>query len=164
MMNTAQEIGCKIIDKAASHVGEKEATGHNDGSAIKVYQDYIQSDSPFDPYCAKFASYVVGMTLVQSGVSVPHVHTASSSAIVTWGKDHGTILSHDKVRPGDLYIIEGGEGPEASDGKPYHHTTIVEVATPTEVHTIEGNYRNGVNRNIRQWDEGAFVRPYVLKG
>lgn len=162
MGNTSPEIGKKIRDKALSHLGEHEQpSGSNRGPEVERYLDYVGLEGG-NPWCAAFASYCTGTTLEQSGLKLTHVHSGSSSAIVSWGMQHGQIIARDKVQSGDLYILEGGDGPKAADGKQYFHTAVVNVVTTAGIHTIEGNYKNSVAGNIREWGKGKFVRPFVI--
>ena len=161
-------IGKNIVSKAISHIDEAECpSGSNSGPEINRYLEYAGVDTHLPAsekaWCASFASYIIGMTLLQMGLkALPHPNTASSHEMVNWGIRHGTIIEDTKdAQPGDAVVLEGGEGEEAQDGKSYHHTLILESVGADGLHCISGNDEDRVRRSVRPFAGSTILRPYV---
>lgn len=165
---TATLIGKNIVSKAISHMGETECpVGSNSGLDINRYLEYAGVDTSLPAsekaWCASFASFIIGMTLLQMGLkALRHPNTASSHEMVNWGIAHGTIIDDTKeAQPGDAVVLEGGEGEEAQDGKSYHHTLLLEYVSADGLHCISGNDADRVRRSIRPFAGSTILRPYV---
>lgn len=165
---TAALIGKNIVNKAISHIGEMECpAGSNSGPQVNCYLEYVGVDTAMPAsekaWCASFASYIIGMTLLQMALKgAPHPNTASSHEMVNWGIRNGTII-HDpkKALPGDVVVLAGGDGEAAEDGKSYHHTLLLEYVRLDGLHCIAGNDGDMVRRNVRPFAGSTILRPYV---
>ena len=90
-MMTAQQVGKNIVSKAISHIGEREQPlGSNSGPEVNRYLEYAGVDTNLPAadksWCASFASYIIGMTLLQMALQASaHPDTASSHEMVMMG-------------------------------------------------------------------------------
>ena len=151
-------LGQKIAAKAASHIGEhEEPMGSNTGPFVNQCLAYVGA-APAEPWCAAFACYVVGSVLTESGQPArSHPKTASSGAVVAWGKAQNRVIGAAAAQPGDLGMVRDAASPTG-----YRHTTIIErVISRGMVTTIEGNEGDAVKRCTRMAVDLTLVRPYV---
>lgn len=161
-------IGKNIVSKAISHIGEMECPmGSNSGREVNRYLEYagvdISAPASEKAWCASFACYIIGMTLLQMALSLLHPNTPSSHEMVNWGINHDTIIADPKrALPGDVVILAGGDGEAAQDGKSYHHTLLLESVGTDGLHCIAGNDGDQVRRSLRPFAGCTILRPYVL--
>lgn len=132
----------KLVVVAASQVGVRE-TKPNDGPEIREYLR-TTGNKAGDPWCAAFVAWCAKQAFPEGGWLLPL--TASCHALFEAGKKHGMVY-HDPL-PNDVMIVYF---PTLSR---YAHTGIVTSATPSEIHTIEGN----TNPNGGREGYGVFER------
>lgn len=159
---TAQEIGARILAKVLSHLGEREATGKNDGPYAKRYLAYV-GITWADSWCAAFASACTGWMLDQMGLqSMVRLKTASSHMAVDWALQHHTLQTAQTAVPGDWVILKGGSGDPAQNGVSYHHTAVLEWIEGELCAWVGGNTSNAVARGKSHLSDVTLLRPYIL--
>ena len=163
-MFTPVQIGANILKKALSHLGEHETPlGSNQGVEVNKYLQYVGMP-PGNQWCACFASYCTGMTLLQMDCHANVLRTASSHEAVNWAIQHHTVQTSESAVLGDWAILRGGSGEHAADGRAYEHTTLVEridVAAGV-AHLVSGNWHDSVARSVEPLAGLTILRPYVL--
>ena len=138
----ADPLGLKAVAVAETFLGQKEATGHNDGKFVNMVQDFVGKGLHGEPWCACFASYCIKLaaTILGLGPSIPFMpRSASSSQIYSWAKHHGKLL----VTPiaGCIGLVKGDP---AHVGKTHHHTFLVRSVHEDLVSSIDGNSHDQV--------------------
>jgi hypothetical protein len=151
----------RALQIAKRHVGEREATGRNDGPAVRFWQRLVAKGYTWldnQPWCVCFATGVVHLAGKELGVSPRLPLNASSSSLYAWAKRNGKLLP--KPVDGCIGIVRrGGAGDHdggANAGKTHVHTFVVHTAYPNgTLATIEGNFRNSVCWNQRRAPYGC---------
>ena len=164
VMFTAKQIGANILAKIQSHAGQhEEPMGSNSGPNVNNKLAYVGL-APGDPWCAAEASYDTGHVLEEMGLShLTHLATGSSHEAVNWALRHGTKRDATTCVSGDWLIEAGGDGEPASDGKSYHHTTILDyVDADGTCHWIGGNTGDRVATGTCRIEDCFLLRAYVL--
>ena len=171
-MITEKQVSHNILAKVLSHLGESEKPHNsNSGPQVNTYLEYagVDTSAPANQkeWCASFASYVVGMTLLQMGLpQVQHPVTPSSHEMVNWGIEHDTIITDvGDALPGDIVVLIGGNGEAATNGISYHHTTLLEWTQGSRVGWIGGNTAfedtgGAVARGESDFSDVTIFRPY----
>lgn len=139
-------LGEAAVEVAKTKLGEKEATGKNDGPFVRMLQRWVAAgDSWLDgqPWCACFASWCVYQAASKMGSKPKMPKSASSTSLYAWFKKNGKLSA---PAPGCIGLLKGTGG---SSGKTHHHTFLVEAIEGEYVHGIDGNYKNAVGRSKR---------------
>ena len=119
----------QALSNAASQIGVRELTGHNDGKDVAKYRNGISNGAP---WCASFVSWCYKGNDVFG-------HQPSVSGIMMAADQKGLYAKKGSYIPkaGDIMIQKNGAS----------HTGIVEsVDSDGTIHTIEGNASNQVKR------------------
>lgn len=143
------EMNKKIADIAASQVGQKEATGHNDGAVVRKYQAATNLDPDSWPWCAAFVCWVI-----REWLKAPEVVTWLNLKVRTpedwrpktpraWGFNDWAqtrpattqiIDRADKAQPGDIVMFT------------FSHVGIVVSDNGKSIQTVEGNTNGSGSR------------------
>lgn len=150
----------RSLQIAKKHIGEREATGRNDGAAVRFWQRLVAKGYAWldgAPWCACFATGVVHLAAKELGIVPQLPLDASSSSLYRWAKKHGKLLP--KPVNGCIGLVRrGGSGDHdggANAGKSHIHTFLVHDAPPSGVLvTIEGNFKNATSWNKRKANSG----------
>lgn len=164
-------LGVRALQAALSRLTVREATGRNDGDAIKAFfagatrrgPDGVERLTGWTPgweWCAAFASWSC-WSVLRAGDVAPHGWRIAVHELVTDARARGTWREAGYCpSPGDLAILpRGGEDPRHG-GK--GHVGVVEIVTPDGVSCIDGNSTNqGVQRVKRS---RADVVGWIARG
>lgn len=139
---------------AKRYVGQREATGRNDGPLPRLVQRYIAKGAAWldgQPWCVCWAIYCVDTAAKELGQRSRLPRTASSSSLYTWFQQNGLLLASPE--PGCIGMVIGGP-------TGHSHTFLVhDIQTPYVI-GVDGNYRNAVGwskRLIAECDYGPIV-------
>jgi hypothetical protein len=157
----------RVVAEARSHIGEREATGHNDGPFVRR----VLGGEEGLAWCAAFVLRVyewAGFALPVNFWTCRRVSTLFAEL-----DERGAVLSaHDLPAPGDLAFWLGHA--HASAGPSGHVGVVVETGTMTvlerdqwrtvrTIDVVEGNSGNAVR--LRRYLHGepgqptAYARP-----
>lgn len=148
----------KAVDFASAHLGEKEATGNNDGPFVEGLQAWLDKGTGWmhlQPWCACFASWCIDQASDMLGVKPRLPRLGSTTDIYNWFKNNGMLL--DQPTPYCIGMLKGDGGVR---GKSHHHTFFVESIDGEFVNGIDGNWQNAVSRThhaIKDCDFGPIV-------
>lgn len=141
----------RSLQIAKRHVGEREATGRNDGAAVRFWQRLVAKGATWldnQPWCVCFATGVVYLAGKELGISPALPLNASSSSLYAWAKREGQLLPGPVE--GCIGVVRAPKGGSAG-GKSHTHTFLVHTVQPEGVLvTVEGNFRNSVGWNRRR--------------
>lgn len=145
-------LAAAAVKIALSHVGEREATGHNDGK----YVDELEKKFGLhrDPWCAMEATNDIMLAAKELGVT-PILHkSASSTEIFHQAKQKGLLLS--RPIPHCIGLLKGNGG---TPGKDHHHTFLVVSIDEKAgvVHSVDGNWGNKVSLPVHKISDCDFV-------
>ncbi|HYF39964.1 MAG TPA: hypothetical protein VD930_09765 [Gemmatimonadales bacterium] len=145
----------RTLQLAKQYVGQREATGRNDGWFPRLVQRFVAKGSRWldnQPWCVCYATYVIHTAAKELGIKPAFPNSASSSQVYAWAKQHGKLLRAPV--PGCVGLVRrGGQGDQDGRndaGKTHIHTFIVHDIQGTTLITTEGNYRNSVCWNKRR--------------
>lgn len=147
-----EQLAAAAVKLALADVGDKEATGNNDGA----YVDAIEK--PFGerhaPWCAMFATSKIQFAAQALGIKTVLHESESSTDIYHQGKSKGLLLS--KPIPNCIGLLKGDGG---TPGKDHHHTFLVVSidAAAGVVHSVDGNWGNAVSRPVHKISDCDFV-------
>lgn len=133
----------RSLQIAKSKLGEKEATGRNDGAFPRLVQRYIAKGAAWldnQPWCVCFAVWCVHLAAKDIGKVSTLPYTASSSSLYRWYKKNGLLLDHPV--PGCVGMVKGGR-------TGHQHTFLVHDVRNGEVIGVDGNYKNAVSWSKR---------------
>lgn len=170
----------RTLQVAKRHLGEHEATGHNDGKLPSFVQRWVAKGQAWldrQPWCACFATWAIHSAaneLRREGVAVdgPRIPPcASSSSLYRWFQANHWL---SKPLPGRVGLVRGG-----STG--HSHTFLIhDIVRPTvsgqlsvlggsldpsavlptdRVIGVDGNYHNAVSwsrRRVADVDAGTI--------
>ena len=148
----------RVVQAAESQLGVRELTGSNDGVPA---ERYMRGDEL--AWCAAFVLWcydVAGQPMyssVREYYSLRNVQRMEDS-MKARGVWYGPAL-YDVVEPGDVVFFGSRIGSDAGPGR---HVGVVEQASYTGVHTIEGNVSDGVRRMSYAFGDPkitGFARP-----
>lgn len=149
----------KALQIAKAKVGQREATGRNDGPFVRLLQRWAAKGGVWldnQPWCVMYATWAVWEAARVLGTTSLIPERASSSRLYAWAKKHGRLLK----RPVDGCIglvRRGGAGDQdgsANRGKTHIHCFLVHTVEPSgRLVTLEGNWRNSVGWNHRKTSE-----------
>jgi hypothetical protein len=150
-----EELAQKSLAFAMKYLGQKEATGNNDGQFVNMIQEWVGgSDEHGAPWCACFASWCIYMTAADLSIKPKIIKTDSSTDFYAWGKKNNMLLS--QPIPGCLGLIKGNGG---NPDKTHHHTfrvISVDLSVGTVV-SIDGNWGNAVAKTDHRIQDCDFV-------
>jgi hypothetical protein len=135
-----------IVQIAEGQVGQAEQPlGSNNGPAIAMYRSAVAGAEPGEPWCAQFASWVAkqaGIPLGDQGQGFSAV-----SQIWSWAEQTGRAIPNGPgvvPQPGDLIVF--GDA---------HVGIVTGVQANGDIDTVEGNFNNQVEDNVRSPDEAT---------
>lgn len=151
----------RTLQVAKRFVGASENIGPNRGTVIERFQLFIGRWMIAQPWCVAFSVYCVYRAANELKMGTDLLKTASSSALYTWAKRHGRLLT--KPEAGCILLVRaGGAGDSdgrADHGKSHIHCGLVHtVEADGTLVTIEGNFGNKVKWNRRRATGLDFVR------
>jgi len=146
----------RSLQIAKRHVGEREATGRNDGAAVRFWQRLVAKGYSWldnQPWCVCFATGVVYLAGKELGVTPELPLNASSSSLYAWAKRQGKLLPQPV--DGCIGVVRAPVGGSA-EGRSHTHTFLVHTVHPNGVlASVEGNFRNAVGWNQRRVPYGC---------
>lgn len=149
-MQQNEVLAQAALKLALSHVGEKEATGNNDGAFVDAIE------KPFGErhaaWCAMYATSMIKFAAKALGIATILHPSESSTEIFHQGKTKGLLLA--KPIPGCIGLLKGNGG---TPGKDHHHTFLVVSVDGTLVHSVDGNWGNAVSRPVHMIRDCDFV-------
>jgi hypothetical protein len=140
----------KIADIATSQVGQKEATGRNDGSVVRKYQGTTNLEPGGWPWCAAFVCWVIREWLkdekAQKWLNLKHrtpedwrPKTARAWGFDDWAAKRPAtteiIDRSEKAKPGDIVMFT------------FSHVGIVVSDNGKSIQTVEGNTNGAGSRD-----------------
>jgi hypothetical protein len=144
------KLAAAAVQIALSHVGMREATGHNDGTFVDTLEKKFGTRG--QPWCAMYATECIFEAAAKLGVKTKLHKSMSSSEIYHQGKAQGLSLSTPV--PYCLGLVKGG-----TQGRDHHHTFFVLSVDKKAgiVHTVDGNYGNAVMKTSHPISACDFV-------
>ncbi|MEZ5101351.1 MAG: peptidoglycan-binding protein [Thermoleophilia bacterium] len=147
-------LGTLVVATAQRHLAAdpREVGGANRGPWVRLYMD--GNEGPDYPWCAGFATYVLGQACRSAGRD-PVVRTYLCDDIARWGKAVGAFLpspgrpARRRITPGSVFLKRAQTG-----DLEYAHCGIVVEADRDAFTTIEGNSN----------DDGSFDGYEVCAG
>jgi hypothetical protein len=145
-----QSLADAALKIALANVGQKEATGNNDGAFVNMVQEFV-GGKPEDgaPWCACFRSWC----MAQAGKPVTP-KSDSSTWLYGYAEKNGLLLSNPV--PGCTGLVKGNGG---SAGKSHHHTFAV-ISINLEqgvIDTVDGNWGNAVSKTQHRIKDCDFM-------
>lgn len=142
------------LQVAINNIGQKEATGHNDGAFVEMLEFwYYGRHGVGAPWCDIFRSWCMNQAAQTLGIKLVTPKCDSSSGTYAFAKAHGLLLSAPEVGCTGLLRGDGG-----SPGKTHHHTFVVEGVHTGYVASVDGNESNSVCRASHQIDQCDWVK------
>lgn len=138
------------LEEAIANIGIMEASGHNDGIAIRKFQENI-SWLEGKAWCASFVSYCFKVAAEKEGIPRLFRHEPSVNKLAELAKEKGWYITKDP-EPGDVFLILDSENWNKS------HTGFVKEAKKDEIKTVEGNFKNQV---YSRWLDKQRIAAYM---
>lgn len=138
---SSSTIAGNALRIAATQLGVREATGHNDGPAVESYLRSVGLGKGY-AWCASFVYWCFNQAAKEAGVPNPLPQTGG--VLDHLSKTKGAIVH--TPQPGDVFIMDFGEGKG--------HTGIVKEVRADKIFTIEGNTNIEGSRN----GDGVYER------
>jgi hypothetical protein len=134
----AGAAGQRALAAAQTAIGiTEDPPGSNDGPGLAIFRSSTAGAQAGQPWCAYFASWAA----LQAGAPVGDNGQGSGSVegIADWAGRTGRLMPPGSTpAPGDLVLFGG------------RHVGVVEAVNPDgTLQTVEGNYRNSVQRVTR---------------
>lgn len=131
----------RSLQVAKRFVGQREATGRNDGRLPRLVQRWVAAGARWldgQPWCACFATYCVHTAARELGVKVRMPASASSSALYRWFVANGARMTVPVA--GCVGLIRGGR-------TGHEHTFLVHAVNlrAGSVVGVDGNWKNAVS-------------------
>jgi hypothetical protein len=151
-MKQNDKLAAAAVQIALSHVGQREATGNNDGTFVDALEKKFGEKGA--PWCAMYATDCISQAAARLGIKTVLARSESSTNLFHQGKDKGLLLQ--KPIPYCLGLIRGSGG---TPGKDHHHTFLVVSvdAVAGIVHGVDGNWQNAVSRTVHPIAACDFV-------
>lgn len=142
-------MNSEIADIATSQVGQKEATNHNDGPAVRKFQNATNLDPGGWPWCAAFVCWCIREwlrdPLAVKWLALKHTDpdmwrpvTASAWGFADWSHNRPNttqLLSPDETaKKGDIVMFT------------FSHVGIVVSDNGKTIQTVEGNTNGSGSR------------------
>lgn len=147
----------EAMKEAISHLGEKEASGRNDGPFVESIEGWFygpRGAKTKAPWCAIFRSKCDADAAAKLNVTPMLPKTDSSSALYTFARKNNLLLL------GPIpYCVGLMKGDGGSRGKTHHHTFRV-VSVDLKLGTvrgIDGNWGNQVCYTEHRISDCDFV-------
>jgi hypothetical protein len=148
-------LAAKALDVAKRYLGVKEATGHNDGKVVNMFQEFVGGKAEHGAaWCAAFRSYCDHVAAEELKITLKLPKTDSSTELFHWAKSHGYLLPGPL--PGCIGLLKGSGG---TPGKDHCHTfKVISVDQQAGVvHSIDGNESNMVRLSAHAIDRCDWV-------
>lgn len=138
-MKQNDQLAAATIQIALSHLGVREATGHNDGTFIDALEKTFGLRG--QPWCAMYATTCMSEAAKKLGVKAVLHTSPSSTEIFSQAKKQSLLLS--APIPYCIGLLKGSGG---TPGKTHHHTFLVLSIDKNAgiVHSVDGNWHNSV--------------------
>jgi len=146
-----QILADAALEIARKNIGQKEATGHNDGAFVNMVQEFVGGKAEDGaPWCACFRSWC----MAQTGIKPVTPKSDSSTWLYAYGKKAGILLTAPIA--GCTGLVKGSGG---TPFKTHHHTFVVESVDLEQgiVHSIDGNWTNAVARTQHRIKDCDFI-------
>lgn len=128
-----------MVAYAQQHLRQhpREVGGQNRGPWVRLYMKGSEGNA--FPWCAGFATYILGRACETLDVTPPLKYTMSCDNLAKDGKRKNTFVNntrsrvtHTAIKPGSIFLVKKTEGD-------WIHTGIVLKAEEETFQTIEGN-------------------------
>lgn len=151
-MNQNDALAAATAQIALSHVGQREATGNNDGTFVDTLEAKFGEKGA--PWCAMYATECMAEAAARLGIKTQLHKSESSTEIYAQGKHLNLGLK--APIPYCLGLLRGSGG---TPGKDHHHTFIVLGVDQKAgvVHSVDGNWGNAVTRTAHPISACDFV-------
>lgn len=151
-MNQNDALAAATVQIALSHVGMREATGHNDGTFVDTLEKKFGMKG--EPWCAMYATECMLEAAGKLGIKTVLHKSPSSTEIFSQAKQKGLLLKSPIA-----YCIGLLRGSGGSAGKDHHHTFLVVSvdAKAGVVHSVDGNWGNAVTKTTHPISACDFV-------
>jgi hypothetical protein len=133
----------RTLQVAKRLVGQREATGRNDGWIARLCQRFVDPTLSWlegAPWCVCFALYCCHTAAGELGTRSRLPKLASSSRLYAWFRERGLLL--DRPKGGCIGMVRGGP-------TGHSHTFLVHDSRDGVVIGVDGNYRNAVGWSRR---------------
>lgn len=142
MIEQNETLARKATEIAASKLGQKEATGRNDGPFVLMLQRFVARGAKWldgQPWCACFVTWCIYEAAQELNVQPQVVITASAITLGAFGKRNALMLDAPVANCIGLLKDKYGN---------YEHTFFVEDVSLSRgrVIGIDGNWSNAVSR------------------
>ena len=148
-----EDLHQSLIEQATKWIGVKEATNHNDGPEVEMFQKAVDGKAQGESWCMAFVQFCL-----QQVEQIENIRTNMFSAehcLTVWNKTHKE-MHREAPEPGFVAIWQHGDTTQG-------HTGIVtEVLEGGKFGTIEGNTGDG-SGVVRDGD-GVYRRTRSING
>ena len=142
-----------LLTEAQKWIGIKEATNHNDGAEVQMFQEAVDGKAQGESWCMGFVQFCLKEAEAKLGLKSNMFR--SEHCLTVWNK---TPQAMHKVHPYPGYVAIWQHG-DTTQG----HTGIVtEVVDADHFATIEGNTGDG-SGVVRDGD-GVYRRTRSING
>ena len=142
-----------LIEEAKKWIGVKEATNHNDGKEVEMFQKAVDGKAQGESWCMAFVQFC--LQRVETSQQTRTNMYSSEHCLTVWNKT-GTGMHRTAPEPGFVVIWRHGATTQG-------HTGIVtEVLANGEFTTIEGNTGNG--KGVIRDGDGVYNRTRSVTG
>jgi hypothetical protein len=151
----SEDLHQLLIEVATKYIGVKEATNHNDGPEVEMFQKAVDGKANGESWCMGFVQYCIKQV-----EQIKNIRTnlfSSEHCLTVWNKtDHD--MRRTEPQPGYIVIWQHGNTTQG-------HTGIVTSGLQMDgvtFNTIEGNTGDG-SGVVRDGD-GVYRRTRSING
>lgn len=145
----------KTLQIAKGKLGQREATGRNDGAFMRLLQRWAAKGYAWldnQPWCVMFATWCIHEACRALGRASRIPERASSSRLFAWYRREGLLLA--RPIPGCVGMVRAGRRTGSDGGGragwlTHSHTFLVHDVRNGMVVGVDGNYRNAVGWSKR---------------
>lgn len=142
-----------LLAEAQKWIGIKEATNHNDGSEVKMFQEAVDGKAQGESWCMGFVQFCLLQS--EKSLGLKSNMFRSEHCLTVWNKTPQD-MRRDTPYPGYVVIWQ-------HEGTTNGHTGVVtEIVDKTHFGTIEGNTGDG-SGVVRDGD-GVYKRTRSVAG
>lgn len=150
------ELQQRTLQVAKAKVGQREATGRNDGPFVRMLQRFVANGAAWldgQPWCIMFVTWAIHAAAKDLNIKPVVPKNASSSSLYQWARRNAMLLTHPVA--GCIGLVRrGGRGDSdgrSSAGKSHIHGFLVHtVEADGTLVTVEGNFSHAVKWNRRR--------------
>jgi hypothetical protein len=142
-----------LVQFALGYDGVTEATGHNDGEFVQMFQQWTDGVAQGESWCMAFVQYCVGNTAQQYGIQSPLF--ASEHCMTVWNQSQHLVVF--PPYPGCVAIWNHAGTSNGHTG----FVTSVDQMNGTFT-TVEGNTSGGSGLNAN--GDGVYQKTRSMTG